>query len=81
MISVCKIGDRKISDRRYRRITFVYKRASRLPLAALRCPLSGQSGAANEVLFGSRGFSLLPPLDRLTTCAQDRSYTNDVPGG
>ncbi|MCA1455345.1 hypothetical protein I6F35_19340 [Bradyrhizobium sp. BRP22] len=72
--------DRKIGERRDRRITFVYKRASHQLIAALRCPLSGQSGEANEVLFGSRGFSLLQPLDRLTTCAQDHSYTNDMPG-
>jgi hypothetical protein len=38
-------------------------------------------GRANQFLFGRSGFSLREPLDRFPTCAQDRLYTNNIPGG
>jgi hypothetical protein len=63
------------------RITFVYKRASRPFRGAARCPLYKQRCEANEFLFGNGGFSLPETLDRFPACAQDRSYTNNTPGG
>jgi hypothetical protein len=47
----------------------------------MRCPLYKQRYEANEFLFGNGDFSLPGRLDRFLTCAQDRSYTNNTPGG
>src|SRR5258708_35073457 len=63
------------------RITFVYKRASRPFRAAAPCPLYKQRCEASEFLFGNGDFSLAGTLDRFPARAQDRSYTNNTPGG
>jgi hypothetical protein len=63
------------------RITFVYKRASRPFRGAARCPLYKQRCEANEFLFGNGDFSLPRALDSFPGRAQDRSYTNNTPGG
>jgi hypothetical protein len=70
-----------VSVRLPARITFVYKRASRPFRGAARCPLYKQRREANEFLFGKGDFSAPGPLDRFPACAQDRSYTNNMPGG
>src|SRR5205814_6120240 len=64
----------------FRKIPFVYKRASRAIPRCSTCLLYEQSSKANEVLCGKSGLSWRGRLDSVSVRAQHHSYTNKVIG-